>query len=244
MKEFKMRVGAPKTAYLLLIIIIICYLPAFAGWSENVRLTYRGNEIMPQVIARNDTVHVVWDEMGYGHVLYIRSTNGGETWGSIADLIAPSGHFASSATLNLGEHGLLVSWFDHDTIQGLTRIAIAKSSNNGRSWSQPSYINTENPNHFGFPVSAVKGDSIFLVYFSNRDDSTGLSPLKSMYSYNYGQTWSNEVTVGHYLAIEPQPPRMKYCNVALLLAFSCVPDSDHFNQLYRTSKHGCRENMV
>jgi hypothetical protein len=27
--------------------------PAHAGWGENVRLTYRGDEISPQVIARN-----------------------------------------------------------------------------------------------------------------------------------------------------------------------------------------------
>jgi hypothetical protein len=170
--------------------------------------------------------------MGANNVSYIRSTDGGNNWGSIINFNAP-GHtcFAAYPTLNLAEQGLLVSWFDTDTIQGITSIGIRKSTS-GSSWSSPSYVYTQNPNHFGNPVSAVKGDSIFLVYFSDRDDSTGLSPFKSMHSYNYGTTWSNEVTVGHPISIIPQPMRSKYCNGIVLFAASCVPDSNHLDKYY------------
>lgn len=205
---------------------------AFAGWSENVRLTYRGFEISPQVIARNDTVHVVWFQMvsnNIGHVSYIRSTDGGQSWGSIINLNA-SGHNGSYSNLNLAERGLLVSWFDNDTLQDITSIGIRKSIN-GATWSAPSYVWTDNPNHFGNPVSAVKGDSIFLVYYSNRNDSTGLLPIRSMHSYNYGQTWSDEVTVGHPITTE-QRIVLNYCGGILLAASACVPDSSHFGQLY------------
>lgn len=78
---------------LSVIIAALAAAPTFAGWSEDVRLTYRGYEISPQVIARNDTVHVVWFQMmsnNIGHVSYIRSTDGGQSWGSIVDLDAPN----------------------------------------------------------------------------------------------------------------------------------------------------------
>jgi hypothetical protein len=201
---------------------------AHAGWSENIRLTYRGNEISPQVIARGDTVHVVWGETrtNSARVSYIRSTDGGNTWGSIIDLNDP-GHPCpqSNPTLNLAERGILVSWFDYNSIEGFTSIGIRKSSNGGGTWSAPSYVGTDNPNHFGIPVSAVKGDSIFLVYFSDRNDSTGLSPFRSMHSYDYGATWSDEVTVGHPFILMPQPIIMKYCFGTLLLAWAGTADS-------------------
>jgi len=173
-------------------------------------------------------VHVVWTESitNSARVSYIRSTDGGQTWGPIVDLSAPN-HPCPDAnpTLNQAERGLLVSWFDWDPTVGITTIGIRKSSNAGTTWGNPSYVYTDNPNHFGLPVSAVKGDSIFLAYFSERDDSTGSRPFKSLHSYNYGTTWSDEVTMGHPFVLMPQPIRMSYCSGTLLVAWAGTADS-------------------
>jgi Neuraminidase (sialidase) len=167
-------------------------------------------------------VHVVWE--GGGNISYIRSIDGGNSWGSIVDLVAAN-HTGTQPTLNLAERGLLVSWFDRNFIDNITTIAIRKSTNGGTTWSSPSYVYTDNPNHFGGPVSAVKGDSIFLVYYSNRNDSTGILPLRAIHSYNYGATWSDEVTVGHPFVLMPQPIRMSYCSGTLLAAWAGTADS-------------------
>jgi len=206
--------------------------PAPAGWSENIRLTYRGNEINPQVIARNDTIHIVWEQIGAGDVSYIRSTDGGQTWGPIIDLTA-SDHYGYDATLNLAENGLLVAWFDND--YALTSIGISKSVD-GSVWEDPSYVWTENPNRFAWPTSAVKSDSIFLIYFSERDDSTGRRPFRAMHSYDSGRTWSDEVTVGYPLVLAPQPIRMRYCHGVLLAAWTCLADSNHLGQYHIIGK--------
>jgi hypothetical protein len=208
----------------ILIGLISC--PAFGGWSENVRLTYRGNEICPQVIARYDTVHVVWKDNSATPpmICYIRSSDAGNSWGAIVDL-NESGHRGWAApTLNLAERGLLVSWLDYNENEGISSIAIAKSVD-GTTWSAPSYIWTDNPNRFNQPVSAVKGDSIILAYYSYRNDSTGSQPFRAMHSYNYGATWSDEVTVGYPYSVEALPTRMKYCFGTLLFAYSGNPDS-------------------
>jgi hypothetical protein len=211
-----------RKVLLLAILLLIFAQPSFGGWSENLRLTFRGSEISPQVIARNDTVHVVWSQMG-PNVSYLRSTDGGNSWGPTIDLNAPS-HHGTQPTFNLAEHGLLVSWLDSDSIMGITSIGIRKSAN-GSSWSSPSYVYTQNPNHFNQPTSAVKGDSIFLVYYSYRNDSTGSLPFRSMHSYNYGASWSSEVTVGHPYSVEALPVRMIYCFGTLLFAWTGNPDS-------------------
>ena len=42
------------------LLVLVIASPAIGGWSEDMRLTSRYYEIEPQVIARNDTVHVAW----------------------------------------------------------------------------------------------------------------------------------------------------------------------------------------
>lgn len=224
-----MRYSKFKIFQITLIIFLSTFIyvsNAHAGWSENVRLTYRGNEIDPQVIARDDTVHVVWKDnsMSPPHICYIRSTNGGNSWGSIINLNASNHRGWGFPVLNLAERGLLVSWLDYDEVGNNSSIAIAKSAT-GATWSAPSYVYTQNTNHFNQPTSAVKGDSIFLVYYSYNNDSTGLSPIKALHSYNYGNTWSSEVTVGHPYSVEALPNTMKYCSGTLLFAYSGSPNS-------------------
>jgi hypothetical protein len=204
--------------------------PAYAGWSENIRLTYRGNEINPQIIARNDTIHVAWNQSGTGYVSYIRSTDGGATWDSLVNLNAID-HWGNNAKLNLAENGLLISWFDYNDDENISSIAISKSVN-GSTWTAPTYVWTDNPNRFGGPVSAVKGDSIFFAYHSNRDDTTGLSPFRSMQTYDYGQTWSDEVTVGYPYVLMPQHIRMVYCGGTLLLAWAGTADPARINEIH------------
>jgi hypothetical protein len=203
---------------------------AYAGWSDNMRLSYRGNEISPQVIARNDTVHVVWYQIN-GNVSYIRSTDGGNTWGSVVN-INVSHHKGFNSNLNLAEHGLLVSWYDDDSLMNVPSIGIRKSSNGGATWGAPSYVWTDNPTGFGLPLSAVKGDSIFLSYYTSNDDSTGHCPFRALHSYDYGATWSDEVTIGHPYVLEGLPMRMIYCQGAIVMAWTGMADSTRPNETH------------
>ena len=112
-----------KTILSTVILVLTFAAVSFSGWGENIRLTYRGQEINPQVIARNDTVHVAWFQIN-GNVSYIRSTDGGDTWDDIVDL-TETNHTGSYSNLNLDENGLLVSWLDDDDNQDITKIGIA-----------------------------------------------------------------------------------------------------------------------
>ncbi|MCP4583656.1 MAG: T9SS type A sorting domain-containing protein [candidate division Zixibacteria bacterium] len=219
-----LRIGKFFLAFLI-IILSGYFLPIFAGWSESVRLTYRGHEIHPQVIARNDTVHVVW-YWGDNYTSYMRSTDGDETWDSLINL-SDEGHYTVYPDLSIGENGLFVTWQNRDIFYTIGY----STSIDGSTWSSPEYIYTDNLNDVYKPASTVKGDSIFITYFSLEDDSTGMNPIRYFSSYNDGLSWSDEITVGYPLG-SPQDILLKYCHGVLLLTWSGVVDSAHANQYH------------
>ncbi len=181
-----------RLPYLIILIVFTSYSALFAGWSEPVRLTYRGNEINPQVVARNDTVHVVWSQaLSAGQISYIRSTDNGQTWGNIIDL-TEAGHFGQYAHLIVDSNKIWISWMDNN----LESIAIV-SSTNGNSWSTPIYKYTIDSQRWQSLGITVSKDTIFVVYIATTRDSTGLKPFKAMKSNDGGFSWSNLITFSH-----------------------------------------------
>jgi hypothetical protein len=77
-----MGVGAPKTAYLLLVIIIISLCPyAFGYWTPEVRIGEPGTCWQPRMAASGDTLHVIFvNDHGREKIDYVRSTDAGRNW--------------------------------------------------------------------------------------------------------------------------------------------------------------------
>ena len=190
-----MRVSIPKIANLVLVISIIFCSYAFAGWTPDVRLTYRRFEMDPQIITRNDTVHIVWQQIaGPMHISYMKSIDGGNDWDSLVNL-DEAGYFGAFPDFSLNPDGIFVGWFDDDTSNANTYIAYSTSSN-GSIWSAPAYVGNCVISMYDLGTAAF-GDSIYAVYFAREIDTTGTHPLRFLYSPDMGGTWSNEVAVGH-----------------------------------------------
>ena len=193
---------------------------ARADWTSALRLTYTGNEFLPQIIARNDTVHVVWTHDN-DFVGYLRSTDGGATWDGLITL-SEEGHIATYPDLSLGDNGLFVSWQDRDIFDHMAY----STSVDGVDWAEPTHIYPEFWGHLHEPASIVKGDSIFISYFAYADDSTGEQPLRLLSSYNYGHTWNDEVTICYPYSTQ-QTFILKYCGTALVLVKAGFVDDQH-----------------
>jgi len=214
--------------YLILTIVaILASSQAYAGWTEDTRIHDDWRIIHPQVVARNDTIHVLWERLSIDSVSYIRSTDGGETWDSYC-VLSEDNHDAVYADLSLDENGLLVTWEDMNYDNNQNKIAVITSPD-GSVWSAPQYVATDNPHNIINPASTVKGDSIFLLYKSQRVDSTGGKPIRFFYSYNYGIGWSDEVTIGYANYGDPQDLIIKYCNGALLVVWAGFIDTVHID---------------
>ena len=185
---------------MILIILLagLLTITAYAGWSEDIRLTTRGFEIHPEVIARNDTVHVVWQQIaGERQISYIRSLTGGNAWSESTDFIE-IGHLGGRFDLSLSLNRLLVVWHDTDTNPPNPYANIGYvTSQGGNYWSSPGYVF---PHHFpGLDdlTSTIDSDTIYVAYMADDRDSTGYFPLRFSNSTDLGQSWSQVTTVGH-----------------------------------------------
>jgi hypothetical protein len=156
------------------------------------RLTYRGNEIDPQVVARNDTVHVAWRQGGGAEskISYIRSADNGDSWGTIIDL-TESGHSGSFPNLVKTDERIWVGWKDDNGAIAL------RSSPNGSVWNPPIYKYTIDSQRFTFLCIDASGDTLFVAYKTSLTDSTGLEPYRFLRSPDGGLTWSNLINIGH-----------------------------------------------
>jgi hypothetical protein len=180
---------------IILIVWVLAIAPVYAGWTEEVRLTNRHFEIYPQVSARGDTIHVVWQQIaGPMHISYMRSTDGGHEWDSFVNL-EEIGHYGYSPDLSLFPDGIFIGWFDEDTSNATSYIAFSRSLD-GSNWSVPEYMTNDIIRLYSVGATAF-ADSIYAVYHSRDHDSTGANPLRFLYSSDMGATWSDEVTVGH-----------------------------------------------
>jgi hypothetical protein len=219
-----------KRAFLILAFTPLLSPALFGGWSEMQRLTYRGNEINPQVVVRNDTVHVMWEQVS-GAVSYIRSIDNGLTWGDVIDL-TENGHTGTRANIVITEGYLVTGWMDDNGA-----IALRYSAN-GSNWNAPIYKYTIDSQRYTFQCMAASGDTIYVAYWSSIRDSTDLMPYKFLRSPDCGQTWSNLLTIGHNF-ISTLNMVLLFANNYLLLAISTETGPGGFHILgYVSNNYG------
>jgi len=191
-----------KRAFLILAFTALLSPALFAGWSEPVRLTYRGYEMKPQIIAINDTIHLAWTQIADSqNVSYMQSINGGQSWSQLINLNPqPYGGRHVALTENRGR--IFAGWLG-SVIYGQLDI-VYSISQDGIAWTTPSYAVRGNTRIDEMVSATISGDSIFAVYYAYGQDSTGNIPFRFLYSTDQGQTWSNEQTVAY--------ARPGYCN--------------------------------
>jgi hypothetical protein len=214
-----------KLTDLILLLTLLASSSLFAGWSEPVRLTHRGFEINPQIIAINDTLHLAWFQLADSQkVSYMQSPDGGQDWGEIIDLNA-RGHHGLDVNLTTIAGQLFVGWFDY-VPNGPINIAYS-ISDYGNIWDIPAYIQGISSQVGGPVATTVSGDSIYGVYYAYSQDSTGNIPFKFCYSSDLGQTWSNEQTVAYAPSYYCNGLIIKKCGGVLYVVWTAIPSPEN-----------------
>jgi hypothetical protein len=205
---------------------------ALAGWSEDVRLTYRRYENAPQVIARNDTVHVAWQQLATDmHISYNTSRDGGEHWEGVWDLEAV-GHRGSNIDLSLTGNRVFLGWSDVNTNgPNSAQNASFSACSSGGEWGSPRYVYPDtmrdHPSYDGSIINYL--DSIYFVYNGTEHDSSGFNPINFLYSSDYGQSWSQDITVGHTYNYT-NPLQIAKCGGTLYIVWSGDNPPEIFNR--------------
>ena len=206
-----------------------------------MRITERGYEIYPQIIARNDTLHVAWFQIaGDNLVSYMRSIDGGETWGGVIDLVEDN-HRGVWPDLTLNGGRAMIGWFDVEPVypnDQLPNIAFS-ISNRGDEWSMPEYVYDSEFEGPFITATTLSSDTIYVVYHARWSDSTGTKPIIFLYSPDLGASWSDPYTLGHAI-IYLNSLIIAECGGSLFTVWTSVPvpESTTFEAIVRVSHDG------
>jgi len=178
-----------KIAILLLLLISSSSLAQ--QWSPPVRISEVTGGYYPQILACGDTLHVVYQGDYPIKIEYIRSTDGGQSWGQqqiLADTI--NTEYLTNPHVMQFEGDLLAIWHS-SFVHGIYtyNIGYSHSSNGGVSWSVPQYV-LENNLRYPFWLTASSSDSVVNIMISMMDytiDSVGFYNIRST---NFGRNWS------------------------------------------------------
>jgi hypothetical protein len=209
---------------LVAIIVSLLFNSVFSGWTEDMRITDRGYEIYPQIIVRNDTLHVAWQQVaGDDLVSYMRSLDGGATWEEIVDLTEDN-HRGVWVDLTLSGNRIMAGWWDIEPVypnDQLQNIAF-RISEGGEEWPLPEYIYGPDFEGIYAVATTFNGDSIYAAYQAREHDSTGYYPIIFLYSGDDGATWSDEQVVG-YIYSNTNGMLIKKCGASVLIVWTATP---------------------
>jgi hypothetical protein len=171
-----------------------------------------GNHYYPELaVGQDGTVYASWSYWGGDHILFARSTDGGETWSrpSIQVDYAPSNYFWNdNSSIAVDEVGnIYVSWDAHNYADAYPDIFGGMSTDGGETWTNPS-VRVNDDTYLGqsFPAIAAGGNQkAYLVW---RDSRGGWDPaINGIYSSRtvsvlaYGEAENDTVASGGNLGV-------------------------------------------
>ncbi len=179
-----------KSLMKILLIFVTALTPARAQWTEPVRISEPGAMLYPQILAHEDTLHVVYTNLnGPVRLGYLKSENAGETWSESKVL---------SDTLNTSEtlypriirdgNNLIVLWQAYYLNWPFGfNIGYSISRDCGISWSPAEYAISQNWS-FPFYLTATGTDSIINIVVYGYPDNEAI--FYGIRSTNFGQYWT------------------------------------------------------
>lgn len=177
-----------------------------AQWQPDVRLTNGpSNSIVSMNNARciganGNYVYAVWadDRLGYHHIYYKRSTDGGINWGADTRLTANSA-FEYHPCITVLDSVLHVAWFDYRN--GNSEIYYKRSTNNGLNWGSDKRL-TSNSANSQDPSAAVSDSVVHLAWYDERD---GNGEIYYKRSSDRGVNWGPDTRLSNDTAYSYLP---------------------------------------
>ena len=158
-----------------------------AHWDSDTVLTPDGTQAeFPFPAIDGETIHLVWRDNRDGNpeIYYKRSLDGGITWSQDERLTSDPGE-SEHPKLVMDGNNLHLVW--RENRDGSYEVYYKRSIDGGRSWSSDRRM-TDNAGKSLWPVLAVGGDLVHLVW---SDDSDGNQGLYYMFSSDGGSAWSS-----------------------------------------------------
>jgi len=176
--------------FLLAADIFLLAPPLLAQWEPDVRLTFNNNSNCTSrnnakcITASGDTVHAVWYGFTSSKVYYIRSTDGGTTWGRDTSFCN------SSKNPGISSSGSMVLAVWEDQRGGpCTKISYGRSTNGGTNWEM-SPLPISDSAFAANPSVAVIDSFVHVAWNDSREGSCEIYYKRST---DRGITWGPDV---------------------------------------------------
>jgi hypothetical protein len=169
--------------------------PARAQWTEPVRISEPGGCHYPQILAQGDTLHVIFMHWSDGRGIgYVRSTDAGDTWNTERELTDTLDTEAPQFPRIISNGNRLLALWKAYFVQGVNRFNIGYciSSNNGLTWSEPSYILDRNWDHILYFSASGTGPVVNVILSSRINHELVFFNIRST---DFGQTWSGPMEI-------------------------------------------------
>jgi hypothetical protein len=163
---------------------------AYADWTEPVRISEPGGCWYPQIVAKSDTLHVVYtNNYGGDKISYVRSTDGGLTWSEhivLSDTIDTDDAFFPRIMVFASD--LIVLW-KNTFSEGVRdrNIGYSISHNDGLTWIGPDYIFHPNWQHILYFSAAASGSVVNIILNGRIQQDLVFFSVRST---DFGSSWS------------------------------------------------------
>lgn len=182
----------------IIIIVCTCWIPLFAQWETDTRLTYADETSTPganntwSIAAHHDSVYIVWMDTrdGNSEIYFKRSLDGGTTWEQdvrLTDDPSVSG-LPSILVQNTTIH---VAWFDMRAGQNNYEIYYKRSTDAGETWSSDTRL-TYDPSISWYQSLALTGSNLHVVWRETRDGNYDIFYKRSS---DEGITWGADTNL-------------------------------------------------
>lgn len=202
-------------------------------WSadRNISNTSGSSAVAPSVVVSGNIVHVVWQDHrnGYWQIWYMRSTDGGVTWGTQTSLSDYSLTQCTYPSIAVSGQYVHVAW-EANSSPG--NIYYRQNTNYG----DPAYWNPyQRLDHDSYttctPSIATSGAYVNVVWSDTRDNGGGR--VYYVHSTNNGGSWTTEVPIpGSQTSISSVLPSIAARGAILLVAWQIGNSQPGPSQIY------------
>ncbi|HLC24330.1 MAG TPA: sialidase family protein [Nitrosopumilaceae archaeon] len=137
------------------------------------------NSIDTRINVSKNNVYVVWNEKNHENIFLVSSTNSGASF-SEAINVSNSDNTSRNAGIKTSRNNVHIIWLE--VLSNSTHIFYAKSENNGQTFGSPINLSIDSigPNLTRDTQMAISGDNVYVVWYENTPNSSGVFFVRSM----------------------------------------------------------------
>jgi hypothetical protein len=167
-----------------------------------------GNHYSPELaVGQDGTIYASWSWWGGDHILFAKSTDGGETWStpSIQVDYAPDNYFWNDhSSIAVDEAGnVYATWEAWNSGDSYPDVFFGMSTDGGETWTNPSVrVNDETLNTQYHPTLAVDGHwNAYITWTDSRNDGGDIYFSRTVPVLAYGEAVTDTVAEGDNLGV-------------------------------------------